>query len=149
MKFKDTIFNRRRFLDGLFGGWLGALVASLLPPLARYLFPPEREPDSVTLPLPEFEEMAPGSARSFRWGSKPGLLMRKADGTFTAFVAVCTHLDCNVSYMPGRRRFHCACHDGWYDEDGVNIAGPPPRPLRRLVVAADGDKLTIRGGTAR
>ncbi|HHF43049.1 MAG TPA: plastoquinol--plastocyanin reductase, partial [Candidatus Aminicenantes bacterium] len=57
---------------------------------------------------------------------------------------VCTHLDCNVTYLPEQRKFYCACHDGWYDENGINIAGPPPRPLRRLDVIVEGEKIIIR-----
>ena len=112
MKLKDTAFGRRRFLNGLFGGWLGALAASFLGPLLRYVFPPEREPDEVTLPLPGLKDMALNSVKGFRWGGKPGLLKRNRDGSFTAFVAVCTHLDCNVRYLADKGKFHCACHDG-------------------------------------
>jgi cytochrome b6-f complex iron-sulfur subunit len=149
MRLKDTVYGRRRFLNGLFGGWLGALAASFLIPLLRFVFPPEREPDEVTLPLAEAKGMAPKSVRGFRWGGKPGLLKRNRDGSFTAFVAVCTHLDCTVKYLPEKGRFHCACHDGWYDEDGVNVAGPPPRPLRRLAAGEEGETMRIRKEASR
>jgi Rieske Fe-S protein len=59
-------------------------------------------------------------------------------------VGVCTHLDCNVTYLPDQRKFFCACHDGWYDEDGIQIAGPPPTPLRKLEVYIEGEELIIR-----
>ncbi len=61
-----------------------------------------------------------------------------------ACVGVCTHLDCNISYMPEKRKFLCACHDGWYDEFGSNIAGPPPKPLRQLFVSVEGEELIIK-----
>lgn len=144
MKLKHSLFTRRQFLNGLLGGWLGALAASLLYPVLRFIFPPAREPDQVILPFSDFEAMEPNTVKSFAWGSKPGLVKRNDDGSFTAFVAVCTHLDCNVTYLPEQRKFFCACHDGWYDEDGIQIAGPPPRPLRRLNLAVEGADLVIK-----
>ncbi|MFQ5721256.1 MAG: ubiquinol-cytochrome c reductase iron-sulfur subunit, partial [Candidatus Aminicenantales bacterium] len=65
------------------------------------------------------------------------------DNSFLALVGVCTHLSCNVTYLPQQRKFFCACHEGWYDENGINIGGPPPRPLRRLAVKIEGDKLVV------
>jgi len=144
MKLKHSLFTRRQFLNGLFGGWLGALLASLMYPIVKFIFPPVREPDQVVLPFSEFKDMAPNEAKNFPWGSKPGILKRNDDGSYTAFVAVCTHLDCNVSYLAEQRKFFCACHEGWYDEEGKNIQGPPPRPLRRLIVSIEGEDLIIK-----
>lgn len=143
MKIKYSLFSRRRFLNGLLGGSLGALAASLLNPVIRFIFPPYKEPDQVILPWAEYIDLEPNQARNFPWGNKPGLLKKNEDGSLTAFVAVCTHLDCNVSYREGERKFFCACHDGWYDENGINIAGPPPSPLRKLEVAVQGEELVI------
>ncbi len=67
-----------------------------------------------------------------------------AEGSYIAFVGVCTHLDCNVAWLPDQNKFFCACHEGWYDENGVNIAGPPPKPLRRLAVTVEGENLVIK-----
>jgi len=144
MKLKHSLFTRRQFLNGLLGGWIAAFIGSLVYPVIRFIFPPYREPDQVILPFSEYEDIAPNSVRNFSWGSKPGLLKRSDQNTYQAFVGVCTHLDCNVTYLPGQRKFFCACHDGWYDEDGKNIGGPPPSPLRRLIVEIEGDNLIIK-----
>jgi Rieske Fe-S protein len=143
MKLKHSLFTRRQFLNGLFGGWIGALLASFLYPVIRFVFPPTREPDQVVLPFLDFKDMAQNSVKNFSWGSKPGILKKNDDGSYTAFVAVCSHLDCNVTYLPDKKKFFCACHEGWYDDQGINIAGPPPRPLRRLVLAVEGENLII------
>ncbi len=136
-------------MNGLLGGWLAALAGSFLYPVIKLLFPPTPEPDQVVLPLADYGSVDPGSVKMFSWGSKPGLLKKADDGEMTAFVGVCTHLDCNVTYLPDQKKFFCACHDGWYDENGVNIAGPPPKPLRRLIVAIEGESLIIKKeGTA-
>jgi Rieske Fe-S protein len=144
MKLKQSLFTRRQFLNGLLGGWLGALAASFLCPIVKFLFPPTPEPDQVILPLADFGGVAPNSAKIFAWGSKPGLLKKTDDGRFQAFVAVCTHLDCTVTYLADQKKFFCACHEGWYDENGTNIGGPPPRPLRHLVVTIEGENLIIK-----
>lgn len=144
MKLKHSLFTRRQFLNGLLGGWLVALVGSFLYPVIKFIFPPYREPDKIALPFSDFKGMAPNSVKNFSWGSKPGLLKINDDGQFEAFVGVCTHLDCNVTYLPEQRKFFCACHDGWYDENGLNIGGPPPRPLRRLIVVVEGEDLIIK-----
>lgn len=143
MKLVDSIVGRRRFLGAVLGGWLGTLAVTLCAPLGRFLVPPTPEPEAVDLPLGDFADMAIHEVRRFAWGTKPGLLQRRAEG-YRAYVGVCTHLDCNVTWEGDERRFFCACHDGWYDEDGVNIAGPPPRPLRRLAVETGPELLTVR-----
>ncbi|MFS1514473.1 ubiquinol-cytochrome c reductase iron-sulfur subunit [Chengkuizengella sp. SCS-71B] len=47
---------------------------------------------------------------------------------------ICTHLGCTASFAKEDQikngiTFFCPCHGGKYDEYGVNIGGPPPRPL--------------------
>jgi cytochrome b6-f complex iron-sulfur subunit len=144
MKLKHSLFTRRQFLNGLFGGWIAALLTSFLYPIIRFIFPPTREPDQVVLPFADFQDMEPNSVRNFSWGTKPGLLKKNEDGTLQAFVGICTHLDCNVTYLPDQKKFFCACHDGWYDENGRNIGGPPPKPLRRLIAVIEEENLIIK-----
>ena len=144
MKLKHSLFTRRQFLSGLFGGWLGALALSFLYPILKFVFRPTPEPDQVLLPLTDFTGMGAGELRKFAWGTKPGFLRKLAEGSFRAYVGVCTHLDCNVAWHPDQNKFYCACHEGWYDAEGVNIAGPPPKPLRRLAVTEEGENLVIK-----
>lgn len=144
MKLKYSLFTRRQFLNGLFGGWVAALMASLVYPVIAFIFPPYKEPDEVILVYADFQDMGPGDVRPFAWGSKPGILKKNEDGALWAFVGVCTHLDCNVSYKADQKKFFCACHEGWYDEYGKNIAGPPPTPLRRLSLVIEGQDLIIK-----
>ena len=144
MKIKHSLITRRNFLNGLLGGWAATLMATFVAPAIKFVFPPYREPDEVILPFADYQDMPPGTVKTFPWGNKPGALKKNPDGTYTAFVAVCTHLDCNVSWRPEERKFFCACHDGWYDEEGNNIAGPPPTPLRRLEATVEEENLVIR-----
>ena len=144
MKLKHSLFSRRKFLNGLIGGWVGAMVASLVYPIVRFVFPPYKEPDEVFLLFADYKDIPPNTTKIFPWGSKPGLLKKNENGSLMAFVGVCTHLDCNVEYKAEQRKFFCACHDGWYDEFGENIAGPPPKPLRQLIVFVEGEELIIK-----
>ena len=144
MKINHSLFTRRVFLNGLLGGWLAGLASAFISPFLKYVFPPVQEPDKVTLPLADVQGLPADTFKAFAWGNKPALVKKMADGSFFALIAVCTHLDCNVTYVPAQKRFYWACHGGWYDENGRNIAGPPPAPLRRLAAAAEGDTLVIR-----
>ncbi len=144
MRLKHSLFTRRQFLGGLLGGWIAALALSFLYPILKFVFRPTPEPDQVLLPLADYTGMKEGEVRKFAWGAKPGFLRKLADGGYLALVGVCTHLDCNVAWLPDKNEFFCACHLGWYNADGVNIAGPPPKPLRRLAVAVEGENLVVR-----
>ena len=87
--------------------------------------------------------MADNSGKVFKFGRKPAILIRRPDGTFGAFIAKCTHLDCTVQYKPEKERIWCACHNGMYDLNGINVAGPPPRPLTPLDVHLKGGDVYV------
>lgn len=47
---------------------------------------------------------------------------------------ICTHLGCTATQADNNLKnegisLFCPCHGGKYDEFGINIGGPPPRPL--------------------
>ena len=66
-----------------------------------------------------------------------------ADGELRAFSAVCTHLDCTVQYKADTSQIWCACHNGFYDMTGKNVAGPPPKPLETYSARILGDKVIV------
>lgn len=144
MKLKYSLISRRRFLDTLGVGWSLGLLAGMFYPLIRAVFPViNREPDYVLLNLEDFTLEGSGWDRSFAWGGRAGILIKEEDGSLRAFKGVCTHLDCNVTYLPEQRKFFCACHKGWYDHNGTNISGPPPEPLEEFAVTVKGTSLII------
>jgi Rieske Fe-S protein len=144
MKLKYSLITRRTFLNTLFGGWLVAFFMGTLFSLARFAFPTlGKEPDYVVLAKKDFEGLAANSIKRFHWGGSVGLYYKKVDGSVMALKGVCTHMECNVEYRPAEKRFYCACHQGWYDENGTNIAGPPPKPLEIFTVSEEGEKLII------
>lgn len=138
--------SRRDFLNLVLGGGVIAGLCSASYAVVRYILPPESpEASPTTVVAAREDELSPGSGKIFRFGEKPGLLIRLPNGEYRAFSAVCTHLGCTVQYRPDLQHIWCACHDGHYDLNGVNIAGPPPRPLERFeVVLKEGNVVVSR-----
>jgi Rieske Fe-S protein len=144
-QFNDQLLSRRRILNWFVGTSAGALIASILYPVTRYLIPPKVEESTartVTLSTKP-EDVKPNSGEIFRFGSEPGILIRTPDGDLRAFTAICTHLACIVQYRPDLSHIWCACHNGHYDLNGINIAGPPPKPLEQYVVNVREDKIVV------
>ena len=144
MKLKYSLITRRTFLNTLFGGWLVAFFSGTFFALMKFAFPTlGKEPDFVVLNRKDFVDIPNNSVKRFPWGGKLGYYFKKVDGSVIALTGICTHMECNVTYRPVEKRFFCPCHDGWYDDTGKNIAGPPPRPLEVYTVTEEGEKLII------
>ena len=144
MKLDYSLVTRRTFLNTLFGGWLLAFLSGSIVALLRFAFPTMgKEPDFVVLKADDFINIPPNSTKPFAWGGKVGLFFRKDERTMVALKGECTHMDCNVAYKPEERKFYCPCHKGWFDENGKNIKGPPPKPLEMFEFIVEGDKLIV------
>jgi cytochrome b6-f complex iron-sulfur subunit len=86
-----------------------------------------------------------GSAR-FALVDAPGLalplyLYRLEDGSFSAVSTRCMHRGCQVE--PAAEHLVCPCHGSEYSNVGEVLKGPTERPLRRLPVAVEGDRILI------
>lgn len=145
MRLKESLLSRRWLLVGLVYGGLASFAAYIAYPVVKFLFHKKKLPlpRAVTIARADVARMAPNSAAYFKYGYVPGVLLKTAEGELRAFSARCTHLDCNVLYQPGDRKFFCACHDGYFDDLGINIEGPPPRPLPTFDIQQDGDLLVL------
>ncbi|HTT18905.1 MAG TPA: Rieske 2Fe-2S domain-containing protein [Candidatus Sulfotelmatobacter sp.] len=136
--------TRRQWIGALLGGGVLASLASFLYPVLRYLIPPvipDLGGDEIV--AAKLAELRPNSAKIFRFGSRPGLLIMNADSSYRALSATCTHLGCTVQYRSDLRQIWCACHNGIYDLNGRNISGPPPRPLDVFDVHSRGDEIVV------
>lgn len=136
--------GRRRLLDALLSGGFVAFLGAVFYPVMRYLTPPavhEAVAGSVT--AAKLGDVKPNSGKVFRFGSKPGLLVRLSSGEWRAFSAVCTHLQCTVQYRADLERIWCPCHNGQFDLTGKNVSGPPPKPLEAYEVAVKGDEVVV------
>jgi cytochrome b6-f complex iron-sulfur subunit len=140
--------SRRSFL-WMGAGAIGMVYAGAIGyPVYKYLATPAQrsaEAAAVTeTTLDGADQLPLNSALMFKFGTKPAMLIRHEDGTFAAMEAVCTHLACTVKYEPENKRIFCACHGGVYDpKTGMNISGPPPKPLANYKVEVQDGRILI------
>jgi nitrite reductase/ring-hydroxylating ferredoxin subunit len=89
------------------------------------------------------DELAPNTGKIFKFGSRPGLLIRLASGEYRAFSAVCSHLQCTAQYRGDLSQIWCACHNGRYNLNGEVLSGPPPAPLEAYKVTIREDEIVV------
>jgi cytochrome b6-f complex iron-sulfur subunit len=145
---------RRGWLLRTLQGTVGATVVAILYPVARFLRPRRAIASGALEMVAPYKpkELVNTSAKPFNFAGKPCLLVLRPEGAqrlaqgerlqaddIRAFNAVCTHVDCTVTYRPSEGDIFCNCHDGVYDLDGRNVSGPPPRPLEKYVVTFRGE----------
>ena len=136
--------RRRHVLNTLLSSGIAATTASIFYPILRFVIPPDTAESAVmSVSVARPDDVPPNSGRIFKFGAEPGLLIRTAEGELRAFSARCTHLNCTVQYDTGERLIVCACHNGQFDLNGRNIAGPPPKPLPIFNVNVRGDEIIV------
>lgn len=105
----------------------------------------------------DLSSMQDGELRTIEWRKKPIFILKKAtdmakdskrdvvieNASYTVVIGLCTHLGCIPAYAPSEQLFKCACHGGEFDISGVNVFGPPPRPLDIPPFKIDGTKLVL------
>jgi Rieske Fe-S protein len=136
--------SRRGLLDVFLSGGILAFLGAVFYPVARYLTPPKvAEIVTSSVVAATTAEVKPNSGKIFRFGSKPGILVRLPSGEWRAFSAVCTHLQCTVQYRTDLEQIWCPCHNGHFDLSGKNVSGPPPAPLESYDVNVKGDEVVV------
>ena len=137
-------FPRRSWLARCLGGGIAATLAALFYPVLMFLRPrAATSSGALEMVAPyRMDELQRAEKTGvwpppFNFGGKPCLLVL-VDGQPRAFNAVCTHLQCTVEFRAASHDIFCNCHNGVYDLNGRNIAGPPPRPLE-VYQAVKGD----------
>lgn len=147
--------SRRVWLFRSLGLAVVSTVVAIFQPVIWYLRPRRATASGALEAVAPFKvnqlPNAPGNP--FNFGGKPCLVVLTPEGAqrlaagkplrpdndVRAFNALCTHVDCTVKYRQERGDIFCSCHDGIYDLNGKNIAGPPPRPLVVYNVTLRGD----------
>jgi nitrite reductase/ring-hydroxylating ferredoxin subunit len=100
------------------------------------------------LRLAAIDELPIGGSLAFRYPDEyePCLLVRLTASDFVAFNQKCTHLSCAVIPRPAEGSFFCPCHEGRFDlRTGAPIAGPPKRPLTRILLERRGTEIFAIG----
>lgn len=140
-----TPVQRRKFVEVVLGSGILATAIAFLYPVLRYLVPPKAlDLGGGSVLAGKVGEIKLNSGKIFRFGNRPGLLVRTPSGEYRAMSATCTHLSCTVQYRDDLQRVWCACHNGQYDLNGKNISGPPPRPLELFETQVQGDEIFVR-----
>ncbi len=65
-------------------------------------------------------------------------VIRDKNRVFALF-ARCTHLGCTVNWFEDLNIFKCPCHGSEFHSNGVEFAGPAPRPLDRHHITMDNE----------
>jgi Rieske Fe-S protein len=102
--------------------------------------------------LASVADIAVGAAIGFSYPNEHErcLLVRLTTTEFVAFGQECTHLSCAVVPRPAEGSFYCPCHEGRFDiRTGVPTAGPPRRPLTRIVLEMRGRDIYAVGVEGR
>ena len=105
--------------------------------------------DGGTVPIPRMQiDLASVPEHGYRAieTANGQVFVTRETGDVVALDGRCTHMGCPVRWDQGTSEFHCPCHNGRFNGEGIPIDGPPKRALARLpVVEADGMML-IGGG---
>ena len=114
--------SRRRFLDYLLGTSTIVTLGAIVYPIFKFMSPPQVvESTENSVVAAKLGEVPLNSGKIFKFGNKPGILVRTSAGELKAVSAVCTHLECIVQYRPDTKQIWCACHNGQYNLNGKNI----------------------------
>ena len=136
--------SRRSFVNWVLGTGAGSVLAAIFYPVVRFIIPPKiAEAETSQVLAGKVSELGQTRWKIFRFGSSPGILVRTQEGEYRALSATCTHLDCTVQFKSDVDQIWCACHNGFYDLHGTNIAGPPPKPLTAYTVNVVGDDIFV------
>ena len=135
--------GRRRFLSQAVMGF-GLLfgVGTLALRFAQFLIPSQRPKQYAAVLIGAESQIPLGEAVPMDLGGRK-ILVLKTDEGVAAFSRRCTDLGCLVSWNKEREQFVCPCHQGIFDKTGLNIAGPPPRPLDRFQIVKRGEQLYV------
>jgi len=112
----------------------------------------QRGPALPALRIAATSEIAVGATIVFNYPEEHDacVLVRLSADEFVAYSQKCTHLSCAVIPKPDEGVLHCPCHEGYFDlRSGRQIAGPPPRPLPKIVLERRGDEIYAVGVEVR
>lgn len=144
-----TNLNRRKFLGRSLKGTAGLLTISILPLGLSACNKSDKPKDVSTMAnlgaLSELEKGDFPKKVNYKVTIKDAWVTQEQEGfvyinknnkdnSLLIMSPICTHLGCTVgeansAQINDQVRFICPCHTGEYDENGINIAGPPPRPF--------------------
>ncbi|WP_143484593.1 ubiquinol-cytochrome c reductase iron-sulfur subunit [Halalkalibacillus sediminis] len=134
--------SRRQFLNYTLTGVGGFMGAAMVAPMLGFAVDPLLQAESggdfiSVMSVDDITETP--QKKEFQVDQKDGWyetkvtrvawIFRSGEDEILALSPVCTHLGCTVGWDSNpeyENEFFCPCHNGRYDEKGVNIPGTPP-----------------------
>ncbi|MCC7130442.1 MAG: hypothetical protein B6D39_01285 [Anaerolineae bacterium UTCFX2] len=123
--------------------WLGALVVlagEAVFMLISFMKPKASGGIGGLVYAGKIEEFPPGSVNYILSGK---FYIVHPAGGLMALWQRCTHLGCAVPWAEAENQFHCPCHGSLFNQDGVVIGGPAPRPLDRFSIVIKDDEVWV------
>ena len=143
---EDQYLTRREFTKFMVLISAAAAVGQLF--IAAHNFRRRRRGEPPITAIITLDRIAIGGIRSFAY---PGpddrcILIRTGEDRFLAYSQRCTHVSCAVIPKPAAGVIECPCHNGVFDlATGRPLAGPPRRPLPRILLERHGDTIYATG----
>lgn len=142
----EKALTRRSILS--LAGWsaFALTVGSYVVGTTRFFYPRVLYAPSSTFKAGFIEEFPAAEADqhsvvsvSEKWKKEHRVWIVREKDRIYAIAAICTHLGCTPNWMAEDRKFFCPCHGSLFYSNGVNFAGPAPRPLDRYKVTLTDD----------
>ncbi|MDR2099569.1 MAG: ubiquinol-cytochrome c reductase iron-sulfur subunit [Campylobacteraceae bacterium] len=148
--------GRRKFFGFAFGG-LAALGGVLSLGAMKRSWDPLPSVEAAGFLTVDLSPMKDGESRTIEWRGLPVFILKKTaemkknekrdvvvdDSNYTVVIQLCTHLGCIPEWKSSKQQFHCACHGGVFDADGLVVVAPPPKPLDIPPFKIDGATLVL------
>ena len=135
--------NRRHFLKILGWGSFFTTIGISCLGFIRFLYPNVLFEKPSTFNVGSPDEFKTNGERDYQvyeyWKAEHSVWIVKEKSRIYAIQARCTHLGCTPNYFADEGIFKCPCHGSQFHCNGVNFAGPAPRPLDRCRIFVDGD----------
>jgi len=148
--------DRRGFLTSAIYGLWGIISAALAIPAGAYLLSPRKTKSGADwveagalnqLKVNEPEELVFRRNRADGWKitsqRTSAWVVRIGERELFALAPQCTHLGCAYHWDEQKQHFLCPCHTSAFGVDGKVLSGPAPRPLDRLEVRLEGNKILL------
>lgn len=135
----ETKVSRRSVLRMASLGIAAAGLISLIRPVIKFLSSDE---DRLSSPLVHVQrQLNVGSDWENVTGTR--VWVKRDEAGYLAIRGTCTHLGCEVRYLPEKKEWQCPCHGSIFDPDGRIISGPAREPLPHVAVTVQKDGLMI------
>ncbi len=135
----DPASPPRRVALKTFGKAIGAIALGPAALTASGCAGPLIDPDAVSeMPLAEVPQ---GRKMILHAGRRVEL--RRTGDEVTAWLMICTHEFCDLTWYEPEDNYRCTCHDGKFFPDGRPKSGPVSKPMFRIPTRIDAATVII------